>query len=117
MTTGPNRAAEPCVERFDRIGRAQNGPNLSIVVKEGDELFPSVFPQMLNRWIFRAPFLTHRVPSLQSGSRARGSINRLDIAFEALPVLLGRVPERVTNQMQDTGVNCCFGPYDLNCFR
>src|ERR1035438_4967864 len=46
VAAGLDRAAEPGVQRLDRVRRADQGPDLLVKAQERDELGPGALPQL-----------------------------------------------------------------------
>ena len=83
----------------DRVRAAQHRADLQVVVEERDELLPGVLPQPGDRPVLLAP---GRGELIERGPRRGGvhrRVDRPDIAFERVPVPLGRQPEGIADQV------------------
>jgi hypothetical protein len=57
VSTGADRAAEPGVERLDRVRRGDDGADLGVEVEERHELRPRACPQLHDRRVASLPAL------------------------------------------------------------
>ncbi len=89
-----------CVDRLDRIGRADHRPDLYVVVQGRHELRPGTAPELHDRRVSVAPLGNELGEPVLRRLLGRSRIDRLEGAHDRVPVLPARVTERVADQTE-----------------
>ena len=99
------RAPEPRVQALDRVGRVDHASDLGAVVQERHELAPRVLPQRLDRRVAVTPARAELDEAFLRRLLVDRGVDGSQLAGHRVPVLTGREPERVADQVQHTGLH------------
>jgi hypothetical protein len=114
---GGDRSAVAGVQRLDRIGAAEHGADLGVVVEEGQELLPGVAPQLPDGGVGRAPLLFELLERRPRGVPGGGPVDGFEVGRDLTPVLLLGVLQRVPDQMDDTCLHHSLGKHGADRVR
>jgi hypothetical protein len=99
VAAGVDRPADPRVDGFNGICRADHGANVGVELQEWDKLRPRGLPQFDDRRVLVAPRLGEGDERIQGGRFAGCGVARFEILGQCRPVLLGGVAEAVSEQV------------------
>lgn len=105
VPAGPDGLADTGVDGLDRVRRADHLADLDVEGEEGNELGPGVLPEPDDRRVLLAPSFLEPAESLGCGGLVRGRVDRLQRLGDLVPVLAGRVPEAVPQQVKPSRNN------------
>ena len=91
VAAGVDRSADPRIDGFDGICRADNSANVGVELQERDKLRPRGLPQFDDRRVSIAPRLGERDECIEGGRFARRGVDRFEI-LGGLRVLNATVP-------------------------
>src|SRR5262245_40589934 len=106
MSSGPNGAAQLGVQRLDRVGGVDDPPNAFGKSEERDHEFPVAAPALYDGRILAAPrALREGLEGSLAGGGIGCAIDRPQRLRQAFAILPGGKIHRMTDQVDDTGLN------------
>jgi len=99
VAAGLDRAAEPGVQRLDRVGGGDQRPDLGVEGQERGELGPGVLPQPDDGRVPFLPLAAELGEPVQRLGLGRGGVDRLEVLGDGGPVPLAGVAEAVAQQV------------------
>ncbi len=114
VAAGANGLADPRVDALDRVRAADDLAYLDVEGEEGHELGPGVRPQLHDRRILLAPHFLELQEPLRRRVLTGCRVDGLESLGDLVPVLAGRVSERVPQQVNHTRLDNCARPDALH---
>ncbi len=111
-----DRAAEPGVERLDRVGRVDDVAELLGELEERYELGPRPFPRQDHGRVLVGPFGRELRETSLSGRDGRCRVDGPQPFRDLAPVLLRRVPQRVAHEVHHACLHGDLGPHGPDGF-
>src|ERR1700744_1181310 len=110
VAAGVHGPPEPRIYGLDRIRCADYRPYLVVELQERGEFRPRVLPEPYDGRVALLPFPGELRERVDRGRLRRRGVNRLEVFGDRRPVLLRRVLERISQEMNNTCLHDCLFP-------
>jgi len=101
VTSGPHGPAVAGVDRFDRVRRADNPPDLDVVFQERHELRPGALPKPHDCRIPLSPLCREFSEPVFGCLLGRGGVHGFECLHDAVAVLAAGIAEAFSDQVND----------------